>query len=214
VGDSDLFDGPFAAVYSFYMEHETAGRAVARIVWGSDIEPYYRGLREIEQASDRTAVIDAPCGSGIVLKHVPPGRRLRYTGVDLSAGMLRRAARTRDERRLEGVELVEGDAAAIPLPDGSADLFLSWWGLHCFDGPADAVAEAARCLRPGGRLLGATFVRGRRRLDRLRVRPHKGAFGAVGSEEEVRGWLRDAGFAEPELDVRGVFAYFDVRKPG
>jgi SAM-dependent methyltransferase len=96
------------------------------------------------------------------------------------------------------------------LAGESVDLFLSYFGLHCVPDPAAAVREAARCLRSGGRLVGATIVRGARPLDRLRVRPGVGAYGPVGSAADLREWLASAGLAKIALDVRGVFAYFEA----
>ena len=47
---------------------------------------------------------------------------------------------------------------ALPFPDARADLFLSYSGLHMVDEPAQAIAEIARCLKPGGRVVGTTFL--------------------------------------------------------
>ena len=52
----------------------------------------------------------------------------------------------------------EGDMSALPLEDRVADLCLSYGGLHCVGDPQAALAEMARCLRPGGRLVGSTFL--------------------------------------------------------
>jgi hypothetical protein len=76
-----------------------------------------------------------------------------------------------------------------------------------------AVREAARCLRPGGRLVGGTIVLGERRLDRLRVRPGVGGLGPVGTDGDLRRWLAGAGVADAHIDRRGVFAFFTARKP-
>jgi hypothetical protein len=51
------------------------------------------------------------------------------------------------------VELVRGDTRALPFPDGSFDTVVDTFGLCSVDDPARAVAEMARVLRPGGRLL-------------------------------------------------------------
>jgi ubiquinone/menaquinone biosynthesis C-methylase UbiE len=49
------------------------------------------------------------------------------------------------------VQLIEDDMYRLEVPDGTADLCLSYGGLHCVARPEDALAEMARCLRPGGR---------------------------------------------------------------
>jgi ubiquinone/menaquinone biosynthesis C-methylase UbiE len=97
--------------------------------------------------------------------------------------------------------------AAIPLQARSADLFLSYWGLHCLADPAAAIAEAARVLASGGRLVGASFVTGTSLRQRLLVRPNHSAFGEVPSVGQLRAWLEDR-FAQVELSTSGPFAYF------
>jgi len=46
----------------------------------------------------------------------------------------------------------------LPFADEEVDLFLSFSGLHMIPDPERAVAEIARCLKPGGRLIGTTFL--------------------------------------------------------
>ena len=125
MADQTLFEGPFAALYSFYIEREAIGRAVAKIVWRSDIEPYYAALPEVGGEEDGTTIIDAPCGSGIALRHLRPDQSVSYLAVDLSSAMLDRARRTAAERGLDQVELLRADATELPLGEGRADLFLS-----------------------------------------------------------------------------------------
>jgi SAM-dependent methyltransferase len=138
---------------------------------------------------------------------------VRYLGYDRSPQMRRRAKRHAEKLGLDQVEVREADAESLPLAAESADLFLSYFGLHCLADPAAALHEAARCLRPGGRLVGSSIVIGTRPLDRLRVRPGVGAYGPVGTEAALRAWLTGAGMAKVALDVRGVFAYFEAQKP-
>ncbi|MFI7451928.1 class I SAM-dependent methyltransferase [Nonomuraea sp. NPDC049714] len=93
-------------------------------------------------------VVDVACGTGIVTARLRrPGRRV--AGVDRSAGMAGVAA-----SRLPGA-VVRGDAARLPLADGSADAVTIIWLLHLLDlaGSAAVLAQAARALRPGGALL-------------------------------------------------------------
>jgi SAM-dependent methyltransferase len=209
-----VFASPFGAVYDLYIQREPLSRLIARLAWHSDIRPFYASMAAISALPDGSTIIDAPCGSGVAFRALRAGQRVRYLGYDLSAEMLRRARRRAEKLRLNQVELVEADVESLPLDDGSADLFLSYFGLHCLPDPAAALREAARCLRPGGRLVGSTIVLGTRPLDRLRVRPGAGAYGPVGDGADLREWLTGAGMAKIAIDVRGVFAYFEARRAG
>jgi SAM-dependent methyltransferase len=103
---------------------------------------------------------------------------------------------------------VRADAAAIPIESGTADLFLSHFGLHCLADPEAAVREAARCLRPGGRLEGSMIVRGPRMRQRMLVRPGVGGFGPGGTIADLRRWLDRAGLRRERVEESGCFAYF------
>jgi SAM-dependent methyltransferase len=107
--------------------------------------------------------------------------------------------------------VIEASATEIPLPADSVDVFLSFWGLHCFDDPQAALAEAARLLKTGGRLVGSSFVRGRESLrQRLLIRPGSGDFGQVGTQAEVEAWLSAAGFELCSLKRSGPMLFFDA----
>jgi SAM-dependent methyltransferase len=97
-------------------------------------------------------VLEIGCGSA------PCSRWLRragaeVVGLDLSAGMLARAAELNRSTGI-GVPLVQADAAALPLGDESVDLACSAFGGLPFVADAGAVfAEVVRVLRPGGRFV-------------------------------------------------------------
>ena len=169
-------------------------------------------MAAIGRVADGGTIVDAPCGSGVALRALRPEQRVRYLGFDLSPRMLEQARRYAGRLGLRQVELAEADAETLPLEEASADLFLSYFGLHCFPHPDAAVREAARCLRVGGRLVGGTIVIGDRTLDRLRVRPGIGGFGPAGPETDLERWLSDAAIEDVEIDRRGVFAVFTGSK--
>ncbi|MBU3969272.1 MAG: class I SAM-dependent methyltransferase, partial [Alphaproteobacteria bacterium] len=90
---------------------------------------------------------------------------------------------------LEKVELRHGDIFATRLPPESADLVLVHQVLHYLADPAAAVAEAARLVMPGGRLLIIDFAP--HQLEYLREEHQHRRLGFA--DEEMRRWLADAG---------------------
>jgi len=215
VSRKDFYASPFGAAYSAYMERPRLSRLISRVVWGGDSKPYYESMGAVAEVADGGTIVDCPCGAGPALRALRPDTELRYVAADLSPSMLRRARKRAASRGLGRVEFIEADAVDLPLRSGSADLFFSFWGLHCFDDPAAALAESARVLKPGGRLVGSCFVSGHDSLrQRLLVRPGSGDFGQVGTEPEVRASLDTAGFEISAADRSGPMLHFDARLSG
>jgi ubiquinone/menaquinone biosynthesis C-methylase UbiE len=193
------------------MERPWLSRAIGRIVWGGDSDRYYESMNAVAEVPDGGTVVDCPCGAGPAFRAIPRDGSIRYVAADLSSSMLRRARKRARLRGLTGIEIVEADATALPLPAGSTDLFLTFWGLHCYDDPAGALAEAARVLKPEGRLVGASFVRGRESLrQRLLIKPGVGAFGQVGTQQELEDWLAAAGFGQVGIERSGPMLFFEA----
>lgn len=210
---NDYYASPFGAVYSTYMERPRLSRLISRVIWGGDSGRYYESMGAVAEVPPGGTVVDCPCGAGPAMRAVPADGSVRYVGADLSPAMLRRARGRVQTRGLTNVEIVEAKATEIPLPPGTADLFLSYWGLHCFADPAAALVEAARVLEPGGRLVGSTFVRGQDSLrQRLLVHPHRGDFGPIGTQEEVESWLAEAGFEQASTKRSGPMLFFEAHK--
>jgi SAM-dependent methyltransferase len=204
------FDGVFGRVYSFLMEPPWLGRAVFKAYWGGDARPFYESMSTIGKLPDGARIVDAPCGAGVAFAALSPHRKLDYLALDLSPLMLERARRRAQSLGLTQINFIEGDAERIPVANGSVDLFLSYWGLHCMPHPEAAVREIARCLRRGGRVIGAMVCRGPSLRQRLIMRPGNQAFGPGGTADELAHWLAAAGLTQTRLEISGPLAFFEA----
>ncbi len=95
-------------------------------------------------------VLEVAIGTGRNLSFYPLDAQL--TGVDLSPRMLDRA-RTRAETLAHPVDLQQGDAQRLSFPDASFDAVVATLTMCSIPDDQAAVAEMARVLRPGGRLV-------------------------------------------------------------
>jgi phosphatidylethanolamine/phosphatidyl-N-methylethanolamine N-methyltransferase len=101
------------------------------------------GLLEL-RPGERLVIIG--CGTGADLPFLPPG--IEVLAVDLTPAMLEQA---RAHAR-PGIEFRVMDGLALDLPDGSFDAAILHMVLEVVPDPPRCLAEAARVLRPGGRL--------------------------------------------------------------
>jgi 2-polyprenyl-6-hydroxyphenyl methylase/3-demethylubiquinone-9 3-methyltransferase len=99
-------------------------------------------------ARDDAVLVDIGCGGGLNAPHV---RGYRHIGVDLRRTSLSLAAG-------HGVHPLAGDAMAVPLADGCADVVVAGEILEHVPHWPLAVAEACRLLRPGGTLVVDTLA--------------------------------------------------------
>lgn len=115
----------------------------------------------------------------------------RVVGVDRSAEMLE-AASSRVEA-LPNVELRSGELEALPVADGELDLAIMSLVLHYVVEPGEAVAEAFRALKSGGRLL---MVEMRAHDRGPRYAEEMGHVWPGFEPGQAAQWLRDAGFRD------------------
>jgi ubiquinone/menaquinone biosynthesis C-methylase UbiE len=106
-----------------------------------------RSLRALPQDVPGRVLVSG-AGTGLDLPFLPPLHR--YTALDFSAGMLRRAV-----PRGEGLEIdfVLGDSMALPFADGSFDHVVLHLIVAVVPQPELCLAEAARVLKPGGTIV-------------------------------------------------------------
>ena len=134
------------------------------------------------------AALDLGTGTGRMLELLAPVAQ-RAVGVDQSPHMLS-VARSHVERAgLRNVQLRQGDIYALPVERDHYDLVILHQVLHYLDDPSRALREAARALRPGGRIIIVDFAPHDREVLRENHAHRRLGFSAA----EIDGFLRDAG---------------------
>jgi SAM-dependent methyltransferase len=123
--------------------------AQEEITWGM----FRVSESEVEVLGDVSGLDVLDLGCGVAYFSAWLARRgARPVGLDVTPAQLETARRMQAETGLS-FPLVEASAEDVPLPDASFDLVLSEYGASIWCEPAAWVLEAARLLRPGGRLV-------------------------------------------------------------
>jgi SAM-dependent methyltransferase len=122
-------------------------------------------------------VLDLGTGTGAVALGAAAlvGPEGEIVAVDISPRMLALAERQARERRLANIQMLEGRAESLPIPDASVDAVLASLSLMYVIDRAAAAAEIARVLRPGGRVVAAVWA-GPERCDIVRFQQIAGSF--------------------------------------
>ena len=120
-----------------------------QLVPGRSWAAWARALGELLPPLD---VADIGCGDGSMALEAARWAR-HVVGIDRSDDVLERAKARAARRQVTNVEWKKGDLARLPLRDAAVDIAVLSQSLHHASEPERAVAEAARVLRPGGRLL-------------------------------------------------------------
>ena len=155
-------------------------------------------------ATDPGVVVDLGSGPGTAARAMRSRwSRARIVAVDLALPMLREARRRTPWRPLRrGIDLVCGDARALPLADGSVDVLVSNLCLQWVEDLAATFAGLRRVMRPGGLLLVTTFGSGtlqemREAFAEADAQPHVSPFADIALFGDA---LVHAGFRDPVLD--------------
>jgi ubiquinone/menaquinone biosynthesis C-methylase UbiE len=140
-------------------------------------------------------LVDIGTGTGRIIELFGPNAS-HSIGVDRSPEMLRLARAKLSVQGGLSHELHQGDITALPLADGLADTVILHQVLHFIPAPELAIAEAARLVAPGGRLLVVDFAPHDR--EELRMQDAHARLGF--SDEQISGWYAAEGLKLDHVD--------------
>jgi len=141
----------------------TAAAQVQRRLWGTDPrawaelaethnQPLFEAVLHAAGAGPGTRLLDVGCGSGLTLV-LAQERGAIPAGLDISPGLLGIA-----RERLPAAVLREGDMEFLPFDDDSFDAVTGVNAFQFAGDPRQALREAARVTRPGGRVVASLFA--------------------------------------------------------
>jgi len=146
-----------------------------------------RALVELLPPGSFESLLDIGTGTGRVLELY--GRHLKHgVGIDLSREMLAIARANLERAGLSSSQIRRADMCRLPVEDERFDAAVFHQVLHYSDTPAAAIVEAARALKPGGRVAIVDFLP--HGLEALRTEHAHRRLGFA--DGEVGEWLRAA----------------------
>jgi SAM-dependent methyltransferase len=148
-------------------------------------------------------VLDLGSGAGadVLISARRVGPSGRAIGVDMTDEMLELARANAAAAGVENVEFVKGYLESLPLPDASVDVIISNCVINLAVDKRPVIAEAARVLRPGGRVAVSDVIAdpGLDEATRADVAAWTGCIAGALTEAQFRAALAGAGFEEVEI---------------
>jgi arsenite methyltransferase len=160
-------------------------------------------------------VLDLGSGGGIdvLLSAHRVGPTGKAYGLDMTDAMLALANENKKKAGVENVEFLKGEIEHIPLPDNSVDVVISNCVINLSSDKDAVLREAFRVLKPGGRFAVSDVVTCGEMLPEIRksVLLWVGCIAGALEENDYLRKLRDAGFAEPEVEPTRIYRVEDAR---
>jgi ubiquinone/menaquinone biosynthesis C-methylase UbiE len=160
-------------------------------------------------------VLDLGSGGGIdvLLSARRVGPSGKAYGLDMTDEMLALARENQRKAGVENVEFLKGEIEAIPLPDNSVDVIISNCVINLSTDKQQALAEAFRVLKPGGRFaVSDVVVRGEVPSEvRQSMELWVGCIAGALSELEYVQRLQEAGFENIGIEPTRVYQLEDAK---
>ena len=169
-------------------------------------------LIELKQGE---TVLDLGSGGGIdvLLSAKRVGPTGKAYGLDMTDDMLALARENQRQAGATNVEFLKGEIENIPLPDNSVDVVISNCVINLSADKGRVLREAFRVLKPGGRFaVSDVVVRGEVPAPvRNSMLLWVGCIAGALEENDYRGKLREAGFADIDLEPTRTYNIEDAR---
>ncbi|GAA5520104.1 class I SAM-dependent methyltransferase [Aliifodinibius salicampi] len=190
--------------------------------WQHQLWPAQNRLLEKASLQKDQKVLDISCGTGLVTFPIAKavGGKGEVTGIDLSEGMIDKAAEEAKRRGFSNIIFQHMDAEELDLPDESFDVAINSLGLMYYPDPGKAIREMYRVVKPEGRA--TALVWGRRKkcgwtdifpiVDRRVESDVCPLFFQLGTGETLKKVFENAGFTDIDSDRFDMKLHFDSDK--
>ncbi|PID76127.1 MAG: hypothetical protein CSA20_09320 [Deltaproteobacteria bacterium] len=176
----------------------------------ADPQKHQRIWQELIGSFQRLKILDLACGTGKLIDYLNGNND--YTGLDLSYGMLKRAARRAKQKGLAQCRIVCSNAEK-PLPEERFDLVITDTALHVIPDWRAALAAAAKALTPTGLLICALPVVGidENFDEKWKKLSKKSRFHAL-DQDALRAACSENGLDFTVVTTNGGMLYFKAKK--
>jgi ubiquinone/menaquinone biosynthesis C-methylase UbiE len=214
---ADQQNGAFGAeLYDDGDEREAPEAAIAASL-GCGVPTAVADLHEGETVLD----LGSGAGADVLISARRVGPTGKAYGLDMTDEMLALARENQREAGVQNVEWLRGEIEDIPLPDGAVDVLISNCVINLSADKHRVLQEAARVLRPGGRLAVTDVVADADMDEAIRADMEQwtGCIAGALTREEYIGYLADAGLEQVEVHEthrvheRAASAVIRARKP-
>jgi SAM-dependent methyltransferase len=197
----DALLNPDASVQTGYSKEE-----LAAVPEGANMGLGCGNPQAIAALQPGEIVVDLGCGGGFdcFLAAFQVGPKGRAIGVDMTPEMIHKARENAAKGKIKNVEFRLGEIEHLPVADGIADVILSNCVINLSPDKPQVYAEAARVLKPGGRLAISDVVAIAPIPAKVKknLQAHSGCIAGSATVPETERMLKQAGFSKIRVRVK------------